>query len=55
MKSNILNLIKMKNIDKIQPLTQAEIQELRANIKYVYPNFYYAEREARIFTTKNKR
>lgn len=36
---------KLANIDKIQPLTQAEIKELRANIYNVYPNLSFAKRE----------
>jgi len=36
---------KMANIDKIQPLTQTEIQELRANICNIYPKLSFAKRE----------
>ena len=38
---------KQANIDKIQPLAQTEIQELRANIKYVYPQLSFAKREVK--------
>jgi len=42
-----LKVDKMANIDKIQPLTQSEIQELRANIKHVYPQLSFAKREVK--------
>ena len=42
-----LHVDKTQRIEQIQPFTQQEIKELRANICNVYPNLSYTKREAK--------